>query len=163
MNLTAAFSMGFNASGGRTWLEGTYNGNLYRNQGYTGTVFFNSRYRFDKGDFAVSLNFAYFSGGVFLQGHSEARSAYQAVLAKDLLKKKGTLSLVVNNVFAKYLTQQRVTEGPDFSQVSSSQTYYRSLAVRFAYRFGKLTSNIKKNQHGINNDDLKQSGDSGGQ
>jgi hypothetical protein len=55
----------------------------------------------------------------------------------------------------KYL---EVTSGPDFEQVSYNQTNYRFFIIRFNYRFGKLNSEVKKNQHGINNDDIK-SGD----
>jgi outer membrane beta-barrel protein len=70
----------------------------------------------------------------------------------------GAITIVAANVYAKYLTIRTVSGAPDFSQVSNNQSYYRFFMIRFNYRFGKLNSEIKKNQHGINNDDIK-SGD----
>lgn len=65
-------------------------------------------------------------------------------------------SVAANNVYAKYLTLSGMSSGPDFSQVNYNQSYYRTFFIRFNYRFGRLNSEIKKNQHGINNDDIKQ-------
>jgi hypothetical protein len=108
--------------------------------------------------YAVGLNGSYSSGGVTLQGHSQGRVNSNVYVSKDVLKKKGNITLVAANVYAKYLTLQSVSSGPDFSQVSYNQSNYRFFMIRFNYRFGRLNSEIKKNQHGINNDDIK-SGD----
>ena len=111
-----------------------------------------------KNGYAIGLNGGYSSGKYTLQGHSEGQAYSNFYVAKDVLKKKGTVTLAAGNVYAKYLTLQTVSSGPDFSQVSYNQSYYRYFMIRFNYRFGRLNSEIKKNQHGINNDDIK-SGD----
>jgi hypothetical protein len=137
LNPSPAFSLGINAHLSRIWMKGAYNGTVYSNQGYTG----------------------YASGNVTLQGHSEGRVSTALFATKDVWKKKGTITVAANNVYAKYLTLRSVSSGPDFSQVTENQAYYRSFFIRFNYRFGRLNSEIKKNQHGINNNDIK-SGDS---
>jgi len=68
---------------------------------------------------------------------------------------EGAISLSATNPYSKYLTLRTVSGGADYSQVSHNQSYYRSFMIRLFYRFGKLNSEIKKNQHGINNDDVK--------
>jgi outer membrane receptor protein involved in Fe transport len=157
LNPGPAFSMGINARLGYLWFKGTYNGTQYSNQGTTGFASVNARYKWNIG-YAVGLNGGYSSGSVTLQGHSEGRASSNVYVSKDVLKKKGTVAVVGSNVYSKYLTLSSVSGGPDFSQVSYNQSYYRSFSIRFNYRFGKLNSEIKKNQHGINNDDIK-SGD----
>jgi outer membrane receptor protein involved in Fe transport len=153
-NFSQAFFVGINSRISRIWLKGNYNGNEYSNQGYFGNAFIFSRYKFQSG-LAIGLNAGYFSGGVSLQGHSEGRYFSQCLISQDLLKKKATITFVIANSYSKYLTLKSVSDGPDFSQVSNNQVYYRNLSIRFNYRFGKLNSEIKKNQRGINNDDLK--------
>jgi hypothetical protein len=71
-----------------------------------------------------------------------------------------TIVLVANNPYSKYNTFRTTTNSADFYQTSYFQNYYRSFAVRFNFRIGKLNSDIKKNQRGINNDDTKGSGKS---
>jgi hypothetical protein len=158
LNPSPAFSLGINAQLSRIWLKGAYNGTVYSNQGYTGNAFLNTRYKWNNG-YAVGLNGGYASGNVTLQGHSEGRVSTALFVTKDVWKKKGTITVAANNVYARYLTLRSVSSGPDFSQVTENQAYYRSFFIRFNYRFGRLNSEIKKNQHGINNDDIK-SGDS---
>jgi outer membrane receptor protein involved in Fe transport len=157
LNPSQAFSLGLNARLSYLWLKGAYNGTLYSNQGYTGFAFVNARYKWNNG-YAVGMNGGYSSGGVTLQGHTQGRVSSNVYVSRDVLKKKGNVSLVAANVYAKFLTLQTVSSGPDFSQVSYNQTNYRFFMIRFNYRFGRLNSEIKKNQHGINNDDIK-SGD----
>jgi hypothetical protein len=154
LNFSNAFSLGINSQLSHIWLKGTYSGEVYSNQGYIGNIFLNSRYKFDDG-YAIGVNAAYMSGAVTLQGHSEGRFISQCLVSKEFLKKKATITFIVTNPWSKYLTLRSVSSGPDFSQVSYNQNYYRFFAVRFFYKFGKLTSEIKKNQRGINNDDLK--------
>jgi outer membrane receptor protein involved in Fe transport len=157
LNPSAAFSLGINGRLSYLWFKGSYNGEQYSNQGYTGYANVNARYKLNKG-YAVGLNGGYSSGSITLQGHSEGQAYSNCYVSKDVLKKKGAITLVAANVYAKYLTIRSVSSGPDFSQVSNNQSYYRFIMIRFNYRFGKLNSEIKKNQHGINNDDIK-SGD----
>jgi outer membrane receptor protein involved in Fe transport len=155
-NFSNAFSLGINSRVSHIWLKGDYNGYLYSNQGYFGNAFMNARYKLNHG-YSVSINEAYISGNITLQGHSEGRFLSQYLLTKNLLKNKATITLAAANPWGKYLNLRTVSAGPDYSQVSYNQAYYRSLFVRISYKFGKLSSEIKKNQRGIHNDDLKQS------
>lgn len=157
LNPSQAFSLGINSRLGHLWFKGSYNGVLYSNDGYTGFAAVNARYGWKTG-YAISLNGGYASGNVTLQGHSEGRAFSQLRVSKDVLKKKGTITISGNNVYAKYLTLRSVATGEDFSQISYNQSYYRTIVVLFSYRFGKLNGELRKNQHGINNDDIK-SGD----
>jgi len=71
-----------------------------------------------------------------------------------------TIVLVANNPYSKYNTFRSNINSTAFYQSTYNQNYYRSFAVRFNFRLGKLNSNIKKNEHGIENDDTKGSGKS---
>jgi outer membrane receptor protein involved in Fe transport len=155
LNLSKALSLGLNAQLSHLWLKGLYNGTFYANDGYFGNAFVNARYTLGHG-YAIMLNGGYASGNITLQGHTEGRGFSNYALSKELLKKKATLTLGAANFYKKYLTLRSTTNGADFSQVSYNQQYFRNFSIRFNYRFGRLNSEIKKNQHGINNDDLKQ-------
>ena len=72
-----------------------------------------------------------------------------------------TIVLVANNPYSKFNTFRTTVNAGDFYQNLSSQNYYRSFAVRFNFRIGKLNSQIKRNEHGIENDD-KKGGNNGG-
>jgi len=136
------------------WLKGAYNGQLYHNDGYTGNAFFNAGYKFGKG-YRVGIDAGFFSGDVNLQGKSSAFVFSSYVLSKTFLDKKATISIVANNPYSKYFTFRSHTTTPDFYQSSFNQDPYRTFALRFNFKFGRLNSDIKRNQRGINNDDTK--------
>jgi hypothetical protein len=143
------------------WLKGTYNGQFYKNDGYTGNVFLNSGYKFGK-DFRVGFDAGYFSGDVNLQGKTNAYIFTSYVFAKSFNNKRITLSAVMNNPYAQFYTFRSNTTTPDFNQSTYNQIFYRSFALRFNIKIGKLSSDIKKNQRGINNDDKKAGKSSAG-
>ncbi|HTE00710.1 MAG TPA: outer membrane beta-barrel protein [Mucilaginibacter sp.] len=161
MNITKEFSLSLNGQVSHIWLSGFFNGNQYNNDGYTGNAFGNLRYKFKNG-FAFSFNAGFFSGNVNLQGNSSNFIFNQYLVSKELFKKKMTIVLVANNPYSKYNTFKATTNSADFYQSSYNQNYYRSFAVRLNFRVGKLNSDIKKNQRGINNDDTKGGGKSSG-
>ena len=154
MNFGKQFTLGLNGQVSHIWLSGTFNGSMYHNDGFTGNAFGNMRYKFNNG-FALAFNAGYFSGNVNLQGKSSDFIFNQYLLSKDFFSKKMTIVLVANNPYSKYNTFKSTINSKVFYQDSFNQNYYRSFAVRFNFRFGKLTSEIKKNEHGINNDDTK--------
>ncbi len=143
------------------WLKGAYNGQFYTNQGYTGNAFMNAGYKFGKG-FRFGIDAGFFSGDVNLQGKSSAFIFSSYVLSKTFLNKKATISLVANNPYSKTFTYHSHTTTPDFYQSSYGDEPYRTFAVRFNFKFGKLNSEIKKNQRTINNDDSKGGKSNGG-
>lgn len=159
-SITKKLSVSLNGQINHIWLKGTYNGQFYTNDGTTGNAFMNAGYKFDNG-YRLGFDAGYFSGDVSLQGHSVAfiYNAYSVV--KEFLNKKATISFVANCPYAKYFTWKSYTNTPDYSQYSYNQNIYRTFAVRFSYKFGKLNSEIKRNQRSINNDDTKGGGKSG--
>jgi outer membrane receptor for ferrienterochelin and colicin len=159
MNITKQFTLSLNGRVNHVWLSGTFNGSMYHNDGFTGNAFGNLRYRFNNG-FALALNAGYFSGNVNLQGKSSDFIFNQYLFSKEFFKKKMTIVLVANNPYTKYNTFRSTINAADFYQTSFNQNYYRSFAVRFNFRIGKLNSDIKKNEHGISNDDTKGGGKS---
>ena len=147
-------SISINAQISHVWLKGTYNGQFYTNDGYTGNAFLNAGYKFGKG-FRFGFDAGYFSGDVNLQGRTSPFVFTSYVLAKSFMNKRITLSAVVNNPYNQFYTFKSTTTTPDFYQQTYNQIFYRSFALRFNIKFGKLNSDIKKNQRGINNDDKK--------
>jgi Outer membrane protein beta-barrel family/CarboxypepD_reg-like domain len=147
-------SVSLNGQIAHVWLKGSYNGQMYRNDGYSGNAFLNAGYRFGKG-FRFGIDAGFFSGDVNLQGRSSGYVFTSYVFSKSFLNKKLTLSLVANNPYSKLFTFSSHTTTPDFYQYSFSQYPYRSFAIRVNFKFGKLNSDIKRNQRGIINDDTK--------
>jgi len=156
VNVTSVknLSISINAQISHVWLKGTYNGQFYTNDGYTGNAFLNAGYKFGKG-FRFGFDAGYFSGDVNLQGNTSPFVFTSYVLSKSFLDKRITLSAVANNPYTQFYTFKNTTTTPDFYQQSYNQIFYRSFALRFNIKIGKLNSDIKKNQRGINNDDKK--------
>ncbi len=154
-------SVSLNTQLSHVWLKGTYNGQFYRNDGYTGNAFLNAGYKFGKG-FRVGFDAGYFSGDVNLQGQTSPFIFNSYTVSKTFLNKRLTLTAVMNNPYSRFYTFKSTTVTPDFYQSSYNDIFYRSFALRFNFKFGKLNSDIKKNQRGINNDDKKAGKSSGG-
>ncbi len=150
-------NVSINAQVQHVWLKGNYNGSFYANDGYGGNAFLNIGYKFDQG-YRLGFNGGYFIGDVNLQGRNGNYLYNSYVAGIDVLKKKGTISLVANNPYSKYYTSHSTTNTTAYTQDSYYGNRYASFAVRLNYRFGKLNSNIKQNQRGISNDDTKGGG-----
>ena len=103
----------------------------------------------------VGFDAGYFSGDINLQGKTSAYIYNSYVFSKSFLNKKITLSAVMNNPYSQFFTFRSYTNTPDFHQSTYNDIFYRSFALRFNFKFGKLNSEIKRNQVGINNDDKK--------
>jgi outer membrane receptor protein involved in Fe transport len=161
LNITKQFSISLNGFVSKVWLRGTYNGQFYQNSGITGNAFANAGYKFN-GGYRFGIDAGFFSGNVNLQGRTSNYIYNSYVLTKEFLNKKATISLVANDPERKYNLYTSTTTTPQYYQYSYNQNPYRTFAIRFSYKFGKLNSEIKKNQHGINDDDSKGGGKSGG-
>jgi hypothetical protein len=160
-NITKHLSLSLNGFVSKVWLRGTYNGEFYENSGIQGNAFANAGYKFDNG-YRIGIDAGFFSGNVNLQGSTSSFIYNSLVITKTFLNKKATISLVANDPETKYHNNTTTTTTPQYYQYSNNQNPYRTFAIRFSYKFGKLNSEIKKNQHGINNDDSKGGGKSGG-
>jgi len=154
--ITSKLSVNINGLLNRLWLQGFYNGTSYKNSGYMGNMFTSISYKFTSG-YRIGMNTGYFSGNVTLQGKSSYFIFNSYVFSKDFLNKTASISLVANNPWSKYWHGNSTTNTPDFSQVDNHEQTYRTFALRVSYKFGRLNSDIKKNQHGIDNDDTKSS------
>lgn len=155
--LTKKWNLNVNAEIMQVWLKGFYNGDLYTNSGQQGHIFTNSDYKWDSG-FRLSINLGFDSRYVLLQGRDNWYFGYGAGASQELFNKKATVSLNINNPFSKFNTLDFFTQTPQEITYNRNQNYYRSINISFNYKFGKLNSEIKKAQRGINNDDTSGGG-----
>jgi hypothetical protein len=155
--LTKKWNLNINAELLQVWLKGTYNGTFYTNSGQQGHIFTNSDYKWDSG-FRLSTNLGFDSRYVLLQGRDNWYFGYGIGASQDVLNKKATISLFINNPFSKFNTLDFFTQTPQAITYNRNENYYRSFNLSFNYKFGKLSSDIKKAQRGINNDDTTSSG-----
>ena len=150
--VTKKMNVNINSEYLQVWLKGTYNGNFYTNSGQQGHIFTNTDYKFENG-LRLSANIGFDSRYVLLQGRDNWYFNQNYGASKEVLNKKGQISINFANPFSKFNKLDFFTKTPDYQTYNSNQNYYRSLFIGFNYKFGKLNSEIKKNKRGINNDD----------
>jgi outer membrane receptor protein involved in Fe transport len=150
---TPKLTVNINAQLLHVWLKGTYNNQFYYNRGFQGHIFTYTTYKFNKG-WRASVNLGFDSRYVLLQGRDNYYPSTSVSGSKTLWKEKGTISLNINNPYKKFFRLDFYTRSPDFYQTNYFENYFRSINISFNYKFGKLNSNIKKNQRGISNDDV---------
>ena len=139
------------------WLEGVVDGKHTSNSGLRGYVYGGMSYLFEDG-WRVNGNFSYSSPFIMLQGQSNSFPYYGISASKDLIKEKLSISGSVSNPFTKYRNYVNDMTGPNFTQSSFFQNYYRSFSMSLSYRFGRLKDEIRKNRRGIKNDDTTGGG-----
>lgn len=150
--ITKKLSVDINAELMYVWLKGTYNSQFYYNKGYQGHIFTNTGYKFGKG-YRVNLNAGYDSRYVLLQGKDNYYPSFSLSGSKTLWKEKATISVYVNNPYQRFLRLDFYTRTPDFYQTNYFDNFYRNFGISFNYKFGRLSTDIKKNKRGIKNDD----------
>lgn len=155
--LTTRLNVNVNAELLHIWLEGAYNGQLYKNDGFQGHSFIYWGYKFDKG-YRAGINLDFDSRYVLLQGIDNYWLGGGANASKELFKGKGNIGIVVRNPFKRFIQLDYLTRTNDFTTMANNYMLFRMVGVNFNYRFGKLNSEIKKNQRGINNDDTSGGG-----
>ncbi len=148
--------LSFSANGRITqvWLKGTFNRQLYTNNGYAGNANTSMSYKFNN-DYRLSFTANYHSGNVTLQGKDPSQLTSYFTGSKMLFNKRVTLAIVAVNPYSQYTTLRGYTRTADFSQYNTIQTHYRYFIVNINYKFGKLNKDIKKNLRNITNDDTK--------
>jgi ferric enterobactin receptor len=134
-------------------VDGLVENTVVRNQKVMYYFSASSSYRFDKGwraSGSVNLNGA----DINLQGieNSPYRGCGFSV-TKELVKDRCYLSAEASNPFSKYRNNTGTTNAPAFYQERTNQRYLRSFSASLYYRFGGLTSNLKKSKKGIANND----------
>jgi outer membrane receptor protein involved in Fe transport len=155
--ITKQLTLNLNGSVQEVWIKGTYNGDFISNKGLQGYAFSDFGYKIKDG-FRVSANVNFDSRWVLLQGKDNYWVGYGFSSTKDILKGKGSISLSLNNPFKKFNVIDFYTRTPDFYTVNTNYNRYSNIFVGFTYKFGKLNAAIKKNQKGIQNDDVSSGG-----
>lgn len=75
-------------------------------------------------------------------------------VTKTIIADKLSFSALVNNPFTTFRMNRIETVGTGFTQVRTSQDYFRSFSFSLNYSFGKLTETVRKIKREIKNDDL---------
>ncbi len=151
--ITKKLNFGINAQLLHVWLKGTYNGELYNQSGFQGFCFTNTSYNFANG-YHANLDVGYDSRYVLLQGSDNYYFSLSFGGSKDILKKKGSISLFIMNPYEKYRKIDDYTNTATFSEYNYNYEYARRFNLTFRYKFGHLNSEIKKSEKAINNDDV---------
>ena len=84
-------------------------------------------------------------------------------MTKEIFDKKGQIGLSLVEPFSSFKDFDTELEGATFLQTSTFSIPFRSIGIRFQYKFGKLDFQAKQRRSKINNDDLKQDGGNQGQ
>ncbi len=148
-------NINFNTGLFYVWISGPYNGRFYSNQGIRTNTYVNGSYK-PGGGFTFGAGYGFNRRYIYLQGSSNDYMYSNFSVAKTLLNKKLTLTAVVNNPWAAHFSFTQYTATPDFYQSNTTNQIYRAYGVSLSYKFGKLSSEIKKNQRSINNDDVNK-------
>ncbi|TFF36855.1 TonB-dependent receptor [Mucilaginibacter psychrotolerans] len=155
--ITKKLNVNINAELMRVWLEGFYSNQLFKNRGYQGHVFTNSSYKFDNG-YRIGLNVGFDSRYVLLQGTDNYYLGYSANASKELFNKRASIFVYTQGPFKRFIKLDFSTRTQDFINTSYNYQIFRTFGIGFNYKFGKLNSELKKNQRGINNDDTSGGG-----
>ncbi len=138
------------------WISGYDGGIFYHNSGPRTNTFSSLSYKpFDT--WQLGLNGGYNRRYITLQGSSKDY-AYSAIsAAKTLLDKKFTITTTLRNPWQKRYAFTQYSSTIQFYQSNTSNDYYRAFNLSLNYKFGGLSSDIKKNKRNINNDDKNSS------
>ena len=84
------------------------------------------------------------------QGSYPSFISYSTAIRKQFWNKKGSIALSGNNIFSKYVTQKTTLSGPNFIVNSTREIPFRSIALNFTWKFGKLTFKKEKEENNGN-------------
>lgn len=127
------------------------------NSGVNGHVFTGARLSLPH-DFRLNLNGGYFSPWIQLQGKGSAHYFIGLNANKDLLDKKMTITLGIQNPFWKTQKYTQTSSDATFNMRNVNHWTGRAVFVSVSYKFGSMKEQIKKVRRGINNDDQKGGG-----
>lgn len=150
--LSKKWNMSINGQAGYGQVTALVNNQTVENEGLMYYINGSTGYRFEKG-WRINANLNMHGPNLSLQGTSNTFLGSSFSVNKDIIKDKLSFSAAANNPFSKYRYYIRETNGQNFTQESSDQSYLRSFTTSVNYRFGKLKSSLKKSKKGIINDD----------
>ncbi|RIV27745.1 TonB-dependent receptor [Fibrisoma montanum] len=122
------------------------------NSGFIWSFNVNSTYKLPK-NYTVQVNGNYGTGWVSLQGNSTGWLWYGISAKREFWDKKASLTLGVNNPFARGFTQINRQEAPTFVAENRWSIINRSARLTFEWRFGQMTAGGGKQSKKISNDD----------
>lgn len=126
-----------------------------KNEGMFYTINLNSTYSLPK-NFDISFSGDYGNGYITLQGENSANYSYRFTIQKEILKKKGSLTLSVNNIFQKNLIQKSSATTPSFQSNATNAFYNRSISLTFSWQFGRMGSSDNSEKKFSGQDDNKR-------
>ncbi len=143
------------------WLDGALNGVKFKNSGLQGNIFSFVSYTLPK-EYRLRMNVGYYSPQVLLQGQTNEFVFSSISVSKEYLNKNLMIVAQIANPFWKYRNWENDLSTSQFVSASRYQNFYRHYGFSITYKFGKLQGGVKKNQRGIQNDDVqKKSGQTG--
>ena len=99
---------------------------------------------------AVYIN----SPRVFLQGRTNGNVWHTLSVKKELFDKKGSLTLGLDNPFARIIRYRTtITQADLFTSQEITDGYNRAVRLNFSWKFGKMDDAPKKTRKTISNDD----------
>jgi len=111
-------------------------------------------------DGSINVNSGIYSPSIMLQGKTSAYYYTSIGVSQYMLKRKLMLSLSASDPF--WYKKKYISNLQDITFKSSNEFIYLAQTVRFSvtYNFGKMDLQVKKARRGIQNDDVKSSGNS---
>jgi ferric enterobactin receptor len=109
----------------------------YNSNSFNYRVNMNATYQFGPtlvGEFFGNFNSARHEA----QGKYPSFTSYSMAVRKQFWSKKGSLALSAINPFARYVNQTREVFGPNFTDNSTRRVPFRSIALNFTWKFGRL-------------------------
>ena len=156
-NINNKLSVNFNSGLFYVWIKGPFNDRFYSNKGLRTNTFANVSYKLTD-TWQLGATGGYNRRYILLQGSSNDFNYSSVSASKTFLNKMATITAVVNNPFQRYYAFTQYTNTHEFYQGNTSNQFYRTYSLSFSYKFGRLSSDIKKNQRNINNDDKSSAG-----
>ncbi|CCH56487.1 TonB-dependent receptor [Fibrisoma limi BUZ 3] len=122
------------------------------NSGLIWSFNLNSTYKLPR-NYTLQVNGNYGTGWVSLQGNSTGWLWYGISAKREFWDKKASLTLGLNNPFARGFTQVNRQEAPSFVAENRWSIINRSARLTFEWRFGQMTAGGGKQSKKISNDD----------
>jgi outer membrane receptor protein involved in Fe transport len=122
-----------------------------RNSGLVGNFNLSSTYKLPH-NYTFQTNANINSGWINLQGSGSPFYWYGFALKREMLDKKASLTLGINNPFNRGVSQNLRQAAPSFESDTRSFFVSRSVRLAFEWRFGQMSSGGKESRK-IKNDD----------
>jgi outer membrane receptor protein involved in Fe transport len=131
------------------------------NQGWVASGRLMGGYNFSKGWGIQAFSF-YRGRQVQLQGYQGGFGVYSLGLKKDFAEKKGSIGFGADNFFTPTNKIRNSISSPVVDQYSVNVLRRSGFRVNLSYRIGKMSMAPTRRKRSVNNDDLKDGGNSDG-